>query len=598
MEFILLKLVISKVRQWKWSPTFYVLHATYFLALGSIGTLILFLSPENRSNSSPRYTFVDALYMATSALTNTGLTCASIESSRYLNKFLFLVLFILGSQMLVSYMPLHVKRLKYRSMILQIKESHPQDQISSNFGINKECNYCGKLLEYNALSLLSYVLVVYFLGLQIVGFLAIEEYLRKQCKLSAKLVEERTQASSTFFAYFSAVAAFSNSGLSLLDDSMVAFRKCNSVLLTHSALMMLGNTMLAPALRFILWLLYHLSRLNNTKDGHHTMMSSCDYLLKQPRRCYTHLFPHQETMWLVGITLGVNGLQLLLLCCLQWNSEAMFGTRLSSIHKLVNATFQSIATRTTGENVVNLPQISTTLRLLYLTLMYFSIYPVFLSRQRTNVSKESDHKIPTQALKLLLRDSTLLFLALLVICTLENHNLSMDPSNFSIFNVVFETVSAYGNVGLSMGYDCTLLSTTTSNCNQVPYSFSSKWTNSSKLVLVLLMLLGRQRGLPENIDSALQMNYLSGSSQDDQKLEVLSKSSIQTPSHHISSKGSQHNEKLRKSLSVSSFETSSTHISTPPTISYICSPISFGVISHFSPSRNSVQNTQSGASIL
>lgn len=72
--------------------------------------------------------------------------------------------------------------------------------------------------------------------------------------------------------------------------------------------------------------------------------------------------------------------------------------------------------------------------------------------------------------------------------------------------------SAYGNVGLSLGYSCerwvrvsmnTPYADVAATCNDVSFSFSGKWKVGSKLILVSCMLLGRHRSLPDNMDSAI-----------------------------------------------------------------------------------------------
>ena len=64
---------------------------------------------------------------------------------------------------------------------------------------------------------------------------------------------------------------------------------------------------------------------------------------------------------------------------------------------------------------------------------------------------------------------------------------------FNIFNIIFELVSAYGTVGLSLG---------------VPYdnfSLSGSFSTLSKLVVIVVMLRGRHRGLPVAIDRAVML---------------------------------------------------------------------------------------------
>jgi hypothetical protein len=69
----------------------------------------------------------------------------------------------------------------------------------------------------------------------------------------------------------------------------------------------------------------------------------------------------------------------------------------------------------------------------------------------------------------------------------------------------FVVRSAYGNVGMSMGYSCALTKEedVSHSCKDVPYSLSGKWSANSKLLLVAVMLVGRHRGLPDNIDPAI-----------------------------------------------------------------------------------------------
>ncbi len=63
----------------------------------------------------------------------------------------------------------------------------------------------------------------------------------------------------------------------------------------------------------------------------------------------------------------------------------------------------------------------------------------------------------------------------------------------SVFNVMFEVVSAYGCVGISIGLP-----------NQ-SYSFSGGLYPGSKLVLCAVMLRGRHRGLPVALDRAVRL---------------------------------------------------------------------------------------------
>lgn len=82
-------------------------------------------------------------------------------------------------------------------------------------------------------------------------------------------------------------------------------------------------------------------------------------------------------------------------------------------------------------------------------------------------------------------------LAILLITITETSSFERDPVTYSVFNIAFEVVSAYGTVGLSVGLP-----------NQA-YSFSGGWHKLSKLILCAVMLRGRHRGLPVAIDRAV-----------------------------------------------------------------------------------------------
>ena len=86
-----------------------------------------------------------------------------------------------------------------------------------------------------------------------------------------------------------------------------------------------------------------------------------------------------------------------------------------------------------------------------------------------------------------------LVLAVLVITTIETSHFLKDPVHYSVFNVVFEVVSGYGCVGISTGVPF------------AAYSFSGGWHWPSKLVLCLVMLRGRHRGLPVALDRAVRL---------------------------------------------------------------------------------------------
>ncbi|GKT34326.1 Cation transporter like protein [Aduncisulcus paluster] len=93
------------------------------------------------------------------------------------------------------------------------------------------------------------------------------------------------------------------------------------------------------------------------------------------------------------------------------------------------------------------------------------------------------------------RDLALIFIAWTLICCCESESMRFDLY-FTPFMVIFELASAYGNVGLSLGHPNAI-------------SLSAYMNHWSRVFIMLVMLLGRHRGLPQNIDSVVSISLLS-----------------------------------------------------------------------------------------
>lgn len=76
-----------------------------------------------------------------------------------------------------------------------------------------------------------------------------------------------------------------------------------------------------------------------------------------------------------------------------------------------------------------------------------------------------------------------LSLTILLITITESDHFKAEPLAFSTFRIIFETVSAYSCVGVSVGYP------------GQNYSFCGAWHAFSKLLLITVALRGRHRGL-------------------------------------------------------------------------------------------------------
>ncbi|KAI9722992.1 MAG: hypothetical protein M1812_001441 [Candelaria pacifica] len=143
-------------------------------------------------------------------------------------------------------------------------------------------------------------------------------------------------------------------------------------------------------------------------------------------------------------------------------------------------------------------------------MMYISVFPIAISVRKTNVYEEKslgiygaspdeddeDSEEPSYVGAHLRRqlsfDLWYIFLGLFIIAIAEGPRLeNTNEYAFTTFSCLFEIVSAYGTVGLSLGYP---------NINA---SFSAEFSVVSKLVIIAMQIRGRHRGLPYQLDRAV-----------------------------------------------------------------------------------------------
>jgi Trk-type K+ transport system membrane component len=216
-----------------------------------------------------------------------------------------------------------------------------------------------------------------------------------------------------------------------------------------------------------------------------------------PRLCFTHLFPSFETKLLLFAFIGFPLLEFIAFICLDWDSKAI--ENLSTGDKLLVGFFQSISTRSAGFNAIDISLLNYAMWVLWIGMMYISTYPVIVVlRSSTQTITAERSSTPDRILgafrQILLRDIFWIYVAYFWIAVAESGKImERSPSGFSLFRILFELVSAYGTVGLSLGILGSSL------------SLSAQFNTISKLFVILLMLLGRHRGLPFSIDRAIRI---------------------------------------------------------------------------------------------
>nr|CAB91046.1 high-affinity potassium uptake transporter [Schwanniomyces occidentalis] len=358
-------------------------------------------------------------------------------------------------------------------------------------------------VEYRAIKLLIKILIFYYVGFHILAFIFLLPWILKMPNYS-NIVREQG-VSPTWWAFFTAQSSFNDLGLTLTADSMQSFNRSIYVMVVMSFFIVIGNTGFPVFLRFIIWILFKFARPSSL------FKESLGFLLDHPRRCFTLLFPSIPTWWLFSILVVMNVVDLVLFIILDLNN-----TYLEEIpvgYRIMDGLFQAFSTRTAGFTVVDLSQLHPAIQVSYMLMMYISVLPLAISIRRTNVYEEqslgvylkednNEHedveKTPKTFVGAHLRnqlsfDLWFIFLGLFIICIAEGSKLNKNHFRFSVFSILFEIISAYGTVGLSLGFP------------NVNASFSYELTTLSKLVIIAMMIRGRHRGLPYSLDRTIML---------------------------------------------------------------------------------------------
>ncbi len=398
-----------------------------FVLLIGLGTLLLTF-PAASTHATPLQP-VDALFTATSAACVTGLIV--VDTPHDLSFFGQLVVLLL---------------IQIGGLNIMVLSTFAALLLGRGLGLRGE-QALGAMLD------LPSVAAAY----RLIGFIVVSTLLVEGIGATILGAVELERGASPLTAawtgIFHSVSAFCNAGFALYSDSLVGFREQPVVLLVMATLITLGG--LGFAVLAFAWL-----RLKSS--------------------AHVGLATQVRIVLLASAALTVFGFAGVALA--EWN-HGLAG--LGTGDKLVNALFQSVTCRTAGFNSVSFDALQPATLMLVMVLMFVGASPggtgggiktttlvVLLSaipaiasgRQQVVLLKR------TISLETVFRCAAIGVVAVLVV--VGGATMLLVLENQAFLPLVFETVSAFGTVGLSLGATSTL-------------------ETSGKLVVIVVMLIGR-----------------------------------------------------------------------------------------------------------
>jgi len=372
-------------------------------------------------------------------------------------------------------------------------------------------------LEYEALGKLMWIISLYIIITYLVAFLAISYYLTFS-ESASEVLQANGNIHPAYWSSFYIISAFNNVGFSLFSNSLEPFKTNRFVLMMLSILIAMGNTGFPIFLRLVIFVLRR-----TTKN-----FAPYKILLVRPRSLFTHLFPSTESRMLSLTWIVITVTQFFLFLILNVNHPSLAG--MSIAERFLTAWFASVCTRTAGFTTIDLSLVQQGMLVYLVVMMYISSYPftvtlhqsvqaehsssIYLdtfdeeasqvqrSESGTRLEKTNRKRSATKSLlraisfhtqSLFYQHIVWLFLVWFLVVAIESNRITADGSYFDIFKVIFEIASAYGTVGLSLGYPGSVT------------SFSGILSPFSKLLIMSVMFLGRHRGLPSSFDPAISL---------------------------------------------------------------------------------------------
>ncbi|KAL7819810.1 cation transport domain-containing protein [Trichoderma gracile] len=352
-------------------------------------------------------------------------------------------------------------------------------------------------IEYRALRTLAIVLLFYFFVFHILAVVCLLPYILANQHFGNILKAD--SIGRVWWAFWTANVAFMDVGFTLTPDSMNSFATSEWVLMAMWFFIIIGNTGFPVMLRFMIWVA---SKFTSRGSG---LWEEFRFLLDHPRRCFTLLFPSNANWWLFWILVLLNVIDLVFFIVLDLGAEPI--TKFPLRNRVVIGLFQAASTRTAGFSAVSMSDLHPAMPVLYMIMMYISVFPIAISIRRTNVyeerslgvyherSNDDDSEasaldyVGTHLRRQLSFDLWYVFLGFFLLAITEGGKIV--GGRFDLFAVLFEIVSAYGTVGLSMGVP------------GVNASLCSQFSVPGKLIIVAMQIRGRHRGLPYGLDRAV-----------------------------------------------------------------------------------------------
>jgi Trk-type K+ transport system membrane component len=383
--------------------SYFFFHLLYIICIVIISATIIFFVEKSQLN------YIDTLFMTASACSMTGLSSINTASLSLTSIWTLLVVMILGNNVLLSNVPLIIRRYFYQQWAKKVLNTFSLNSSYEKLNVNALLNR--EVVEYRALSCLlkyslcycflvpffsTFFIYIYLIGIEKNGFNEL---------IKAKENNLIISSNKLFFAFFHSVSAFSNCGFGTHEQNLLPFASHYGVLLPLSFSILLGNTFYPIAIYFYVKMMHRIhqqgdiivlkKKKKKSSVYHENTLHSVNYtlsysktaatqfLLDNPRRCYTHMFSQSQTFSLLCVASFLLLSQISAFIYLDLNRSYL--SKYSIANRLLIAWFQNVSTRTAGFSCIDVTQSSEAMKLLWVFFMYIVSYPFILAVRTSTI---------------------------------------------------------------------------------------------------------------------------------------------------------------------------------------------------------------------
>lgn len=476
-----------------------------FIVMSLVGGSVLWLTEKNRivhakapsykeavvvmtypnSPSSPRFErremhtlvsdisytgekFIDTLFTAVSALCVTGLTSTDFSQFTLTGQIITLILIQMGGLGIIMFTSIFAF-----AVVKGLSEQQDFRSIMSGI-LDTEHHYVSHMIKR---------VIKYTILFEGGAFLIMGIYL--QWFAQPELINH---INPWWWSLFHSISAFNNAGFGLLNNNLVNFVTDPIINFTISLLIILGGLgypVLIAAHSFL-----HKKIVKQNGVAQKKLDEAEKGVVASPVQTRIALFG-------TSLLLVIGTLFPLII---DWNNPVI--SNLSVSGKISAMFFQSVSTRTAGFNSIDIGALGTSTLFLYIILMIIGANPAGTAggikiptvavlygyikdwfqkpRQPVTLFKHTVSKFAlSHAIRLFFFSVIFIMLITYGITIIERESLYTSDPNINFIKIIFEIASAFGTVGLSMGFTGSVT------------SLSAIFQPLSKVLIIITMLFGR-----------------------------------------------------------------------------------------------------------